>query len=63
MEPYSAIAPQVSITAKNGSSAYGSKVSEALDFSRPDATGGRALLNILAHNHEDSVRSPARKHA
>jgi phospholipase C len=51
MRPFDAIAPKVSLTSRNAAGAYGAKVSSALDFTHPDATGGHALLHILAHNH------------
>jgi DNA-binding beta-propeller fold protein YncE len=50
MQPFDAIAPKVSLTTRNGSNAYGAKVSDALDFSRPDANPPGVLLHILAHN-------------
>ena len=58
MRPFDAISPKVSITARNRPTAYGSKVSATLDFTHPDAIGGKTLLRILAHNHAyDAVRS------
>ena len=48
--PYQAVPPQVDTTAKNPKTAYGAKVSAALDFSRPDAAPAGMLLDILAHN-------------
>jgi hypothetical protein len=49
-QPFNAIAPKVSLTARNGTNAYGAKVSEALNFSRPDANAPGVLLHILARN-------------
>jgi YVTN family beta-propeller protein len=50
MQPFDAIPPKVSLTTRNGTNAYGAKVSEALNFSRPDANPPGVLSNILAHN-------------
>ena len=51
MGPFDAIGPKVSLTDRNKPTAYGAKVSSTLDFTRPDAIGGKILLGILAHNH------------
>ncbi len=51
MQPFEVIAPKVSLTARNKPTAYGAKVSSELDFTHPDAIGGKILLHILAHNH------------
>ena len=50
MQPFHAVPPRVSITARNARTAYGASRSAALDFSRPDAGPPGALLDILAHN-------------
>jgi hypothetical protein len=50
MQPFNAIAPKVSLTTRNATHAYGAKVSEVLNFSRPDANEPGVLLQILAHN-------------
>ena len=50
LQPYNAIPPKVSLTTRNGTNAYGAKVSEALNFSRPDANPPGVLSQILAHN-------------
>ena len=52
LAPYDAIAPRISITARNAKTAYGAATSAAMDFSRPDAARAGALLDVLAHNHE-----------
>jgi YVTN family beta-propeller protein len=49
-QPFQALRPMVDITAKNSVTAFGARVSEMLDFSRPDVTPPGILLNILAHN-------------
>ncbi|HTA37992.1 MAG TPA: alkaline phosphatase family protein [Candidatus Acidoferrales bacterium] len=61
MGPFEAIAPKVSITARNSPKAYGAKVSSTLDFTHPDAIGGKTLLRILAHNHQGVVPSEGAK--
>ena len=50
VQPFNAIPPKVSLTTRNGAKAYGAKVSEALNFSRPDANPPGVLSQILAHN-------------
>jgi len=50
MQPFDAIAPRVSLTTRNGTNAYGAKISDALNFSRPDANPPGVLSHILAHN-------------
>ncbi|HLJ84767.1 MAG TPA: alkaline phosphatase family protein [Candidatus Eremiobacteraceae bacterium] len=54
--PFRALRPMVDITAKNSVTAFGARVSETLDFSRPDATPPGILFNILAHNRSTSHR-------
>lgn len=51
MQPFEVISPKVSLTERNKPTAYGAKVSSELDFTHPDAIGGKVLLHILAHNH------------
>lgn len=50
LRPYDAIHPRIDITARNRKTAYGAKVSAALDFSRPDATDPGVLRAIVARN-------------
>lgn len=50
LQPFDVIAPKVSLTTRNGTHSYGAKVSDALNFSRPDANAAGVLLHILAHN-------------
>lgn len=54
--PFRALKPMVDITAKNSVTAFGARVSETLDFSRPDAAPPGILLDILAHNRSASHR-------
>lgn len=50
LQPYDAIAPKVSITARNGKLAYGARASERLNLRRPDANSPAVANDILAHN-------------
>jgi DNA-binding beta-propeller fold protein YncE len=50
LRPYDVIAPQIDLSAKNKQTAYGSRLSSTMDFSRPDATPPGALRDIIAHN-------------
>jgi DNA-binding beta-propeller fold protein YncE len=50
LRPFDYIAPQVDLNARNARAAYGSAVSERLDFSRPDAATPGALRDILQHS-------------
>ena len=50
LRPYTAIAPKVDTRARNVASAYGSKISASMDFSRPDAVDAATFEEILAHN-------------
>jgi hypothetical protein len=50
LRPYTAIHPQIDLTTRNRKTAYGSRVSAALDFSRPDATTPGVLRDVIAHN-------------
>ncbi len=50
LQPFNALPPRVSLTTRNGTNAYGAKVSQALNFSRPDANPAGVLMQILAHN-------------
>ncbi|HEY7981072.1 MAG TPA: alkaline phosphatase family protein [Candidatus Eremiobacteraceae bacterium] len=50
-QPFSAVRPNVDLSAKNTKVAFGAQISDALDFSRPDAVRPGVLLSILAHNH------------
>jgi phospholipase C len=49
--PYTAVAPQIDINARNAKTAYGAVESAHLDFSRPDAIAPATLDRILARNH------------
>jgi Phosphoesterase family len=50
LRPYAVIPPKIDLGARNVASAYGSKVSAAMDFSRPDAVDPILFDKILAHN-------------
>ena len=50
LRPYTAIPPKIDVRARNVASAYGSKLSAAMDFSRPDAVDPILLDRILSHN-------------
>jgi phosphoesterase family protein len=50
LRPYAAIAPKIDVRVRNVASAYGAKVSAAMDFSRPDAVDPIVFDRILAHN-------------
>lgn len=50
LRPYDVIPPQIDITARNRKTAYGAKVSAALDFSRPDTARPGVLRAIVARN-------------
>jgi hypothetical protein len=47
---YTAIAPKIDVTRRNGKVAYGAALSARIDFSRPDAAPPGVLERILAHN-------------
>jgi hypothetical protein len=49
-QAFRAVRPEVDMSAKNSPTAYLSRVSAELDFSRPDAIRPGVLLDILAHN-------------
>jgi YVTN family beta-propeller protein len=49
--PYDAIAPEVSVTAKNGKLAFGAATSAKLNFTRPDANPPGVMHDVLARNH------------
>lgn len=51
LQLYPAIAPRVSLTARNQRVAYGAEISARLDFTRPDAANPLTLDDIIAHNH------------
>ena len=51
LRSYRAIEAEVSLTERSTPAAYGSRLSEQIDFSQPDAAPVRVLGNILAHNH------------
>lgn len=61
VRPYDALAPQVSVTARNTKTAYGARLSAALDFSRPDAVPDDVLNRILAHNREACIEMFTRR--
>jgi hypothetical protein len=50
LRPYTAIAPKIDVRARNVASAFGSKVSATMDFSRPDSIDAKLFEEILAHN-------------
>ncbi|HTU81883.1 MAG TPA: alkaline phosphatase family protein [Candidatus Acidoferrales bacterium] len=50
LQPFEAIAPKVSLTARNRATAYAAGLSARLDFTRPDAIDGRTMVRILSHN-------------
>lgn len=50
LRPYTAMPPKVDVRARNVASAYGAKLTTAMDFSRPDAVDARLFDEILAHN-------------
>jgi hypothetical protein len=50
LQPYRALPPQVSITARNGKLAYGARASEGFNLRRPDANPATLMSDILAHN-------------
>ncbi|HVN68712.1 MAG TPA: bifunctional YncE family protein/alkaline phosphatase family protein [Candidatus Binatia bacterium] len=50
LRPYVAIPPKIDITARNSRTAYASRLSATLDFSRPDAIAPGVLRDIIAHD-------------
>jgi len=52
LRPFDAIPPKVSLSARNGKTAYGAEISAHMDLSRPDVNSGRTLQRILSHNLE-----------
>jgi hypothetical protein len=50
-QAFSAVRPDVDMSAKNTKLAFGAIISDSLDFSRPDAVRPGVLLSILARNH------------
>jgi DNA-binding beta-propeller fold protein YncE len=50
LAPFDVIEPKVDLTARNSKVAYGARLSERLDFSRPDANPPGVLTDILAHS-------------
>lgn len=50
LQAFHAVRPAVDLRAKNATTAFGARISESLDFSRPDAAPPGVLLAILAHN-------------
>lgn len=50
LQPFDVIAPKVDLTTRNARTAYGARLSERLDFSRPDAVPPAVLTDILAHD-------------
>ncbi|MBV9269779.1 MAG: hypothetical protein JO165_01705 [Candidatus Eremiobacteraeota bacterium] len=50
LQPFDALPPQIDVTARNAKTAYGERLSERADFSRPDAASGRTLTAILSRN-------------
>jgi DNA-binding beta-propeller fold protein YncE len=51
LRPYSALAPEVSLSLRNARTAYGGAISARLNFSQADAAPDDVLNDILAHNH------------
>jgi hypothetical protein len=51
MQAFTAVRPDVDLSAKNTKLAFGATISATLDFSRPDAVRPGVLLSILARNH------------
>ncbi|HEV3088620.1 MAG TPA: alkaline phosphatase family protein [Candidatus Elarobacter sp.] len=54
LAPFDAIVPHVDMNARNATTAYGARLSARLDFSRPDAAGAEALLDIVEHNRDST---------
>lgn len=50
LRPYDALHPRIDVTARNLKTAYGSQISAALDFTRPDTASPGVLRAILARN-------------
>jgi DNA-binding beta-propeller fold protein YncE len=50
LRPYVAVHPSIDVTSRNAKTAYASRLSSTLDFSRPDATPPGVLREIIAHN-------------
>lgn len=50
LRPFVAMHPQIDTTARNLKTAYASRLSSTLDFSRPDATPPGVLREIIARN-------------
>ncbi|MGC1379852.1 MAG: alkaline phosphatase family protein [Candidatus Baltobacteraceae bacterium] len=48
LRAYEAVRPRIDLRSQNRKTAYGSQISDALDFSRPDATPPGVLRDILA---------------
>lgn len=53
-QPVTVIPPRIDLNARNAKAAYGERLSEKADFTRPDAVSPAMLTDILAHNR--SVR-------
>ncbi len=50
LRPYTVISPKIDVRARNVASAYGAKLSAAMNFSRPDAVNPVLFDEILARN-------------
>jgi DNA-binding beta-propeller fold protein YncE len=57
LQAFTAVRPDVDLSAKNTKVAFAAGLSGTLDFSRPDAVQPGVLLAILAHNHTAPVRA------
>jgi DNA-binding beta-propeller fold protein YncE len=51
LQPFDTIAAKVDLTARNSKVAYAERLSERLNFSRPDAVAPGVMTDILAHSH------------
>jgi hypothetical protein len=51
LRPYDVLAERIDTNARNTKAAYGSQISERLDFTRADANDPAILNDILEHAH------------
>jgi DNA-binding beta-propeller fold protein YncE len=54
LRAFTAIPTQIDMSARNKKTAYGARISQALDFSHPDAAPPGILRDIIAHNRQYS---------